>query len=56
MKTIDPLVLPNNFRSEELFQIATNVLDPVWLGSSKVEDVIGDLTSSMQAVLDMPRI
>ncbi len=56
METIDPLVLPNNFRSEELFQIATNVLDPVWLGSAKVEDVIADLTSSMQAVLDMPRI
>jgi multiple sugar transport system substrate-binding protein len=56
MKTIDPLVLPSNFRSNELFQIAKNVLDPVWLGEKKVEDVLDDLVSSMQMVLDQPRV
>ena len=56
MKTIDPLVLPDNFRYEELFQIAGNVLDPVWLGDSTVDDVIEELTTSMQQVLDMPRL
>jgi multiple sugar transport system substrate-binding protein len=56
MKTIDPLVLPNNFRYEELFQVAGNVLDPVWLGEQQIEDVIGELADSMQAVLDQPRI
>ena len=55
MKTIAPLVLPNNFRYEELFQIAKNELDPVWLGEAKVDDVIEDVRASMQAVLDMPR-
>jgi ABC-type glycerol-3-phosphate transport system substrate-binding protein len=56
MKTIDPLVLPSNFRSNELFQIAKNVLDPVWLGEKKVEDVLDDLVNSMQTVLDQPAI
>ena len=56
MKTIDPLVLPTNFRYEELFQVAANVLDPVWLGDQKIEDVIGELTDGMQMVLDQPRV
>lgn len=56
MKTIDPLVLPNNFRYEELFQIAKNTLDPVWLGEKTLDDVLEDLTSAMQQTLDMPRL
>ena len=55
MKTIAPLVLPNNFRYEELFQIAQNELDPVWLGEKRVEEVIGSVKESMQAILDQPR-
>lgn len=55
MKTVAPLVLPNNFRYEELFQIATNELDPVWLGDQTVDDVIADVQASMQDVLDLPR-
>jgi hypothetical protein len=49
------LVLPNNFRYEELFAIAKNELDPVWLGEAKVDDVIENVRSAMQDVLDMPR-
>ncbi|MCL4861355.1 MAG: extracellular solute-binding protein [Caldilineaceae bacterium] len=56
MKTIDPLVMPNNFRAEELFQVAKNVLDPVWLGEKKIDDVIGELASAMQMVMDQPRV
>ena len=46
MKTIDPLVVPHNFRYQELDVIAKNVLDPVWLGSKKVDDVIEELTTT----------
>lgn len=56
MKTVDPLRMPDNFRTEELFQIVTNVLDPVWLGEQTLDDVIGTLDESMQQVLDMPRV
>jgi multiple sugar transport system substrate-binding protein len=56
MQTVDPLYLPANFRSEELFQIAKNLLAPVWIGEKKVVDVIGELATQMQAVLDMPKI
>ncbi|GIW61090.1 MAG: hypothetical protein KatS3mg087_2156 [Patescibacteria group bacterium] len=56
MKTVDPLYLPANFRSEELFQIAKNSLDPVWLGEKKVSEVIDEMATQMQAILDMPRI
>lgn len=55
MKTIQPLVLPNNFRYNELFQIADNELDPVWLGEATIDDVIEGVRASMQDVLDMPR-
>ena len=55
MKTIAPLVYPNNFRYEELFQIATNELDPVWLGDKTVDEVIDSVQTSMQAVMDEPR-
>jgi len=56
MKTIDPLYLPANFRSEELFLAAKNQLDPVWLGESTVDAVMDGLVSEMQSILDMPRI
>ncbi len=55
MQDIAPLVLPNNFRYEELFQIAKNELDPVWLGEKTIDEVIGGVQESMQAVLDQPR-
>jgi multiple sugar transport system substrate-binding protein len=56
MQGVAPLVLPHNFRYEELFQIASNEFDPVWSGESTIEEVIGNVQASMQAVLDMPRV
>jgi len=56
MKTIDPLVVPNNFRYQELEVIAKNELDPVWLGEEKIDDMIDELTSAIQQTMDMPRL
>jgi len=54
MKTIDPLVVPANYRYQELEVIAKNDLDPVWLGDKKVDDVIEQLTNDIQQTMDMP--
>lgn len=56
MKTIDPLVLPANFRSEELLQVVQNVLAPVWLGDSTIDEVAPTLRESMQGILDQPAL
>jgi multiple sugar transport system substrate-binding protein len=56
MKTIDPLVVPNNFRYQELEVIAKNELDPVWLGEEKIDDMIDELTTAIQQTMDMPRL
>jgi len=56
MKTIDPLVVPANYRYQELEVIAENDLDPVWLGDKKVDDVIEQLTNDLQQTMDMPRL
>jgi ABC-type glycerol-3-phosphate transport system substrate-binding protein len=55
-KTIDPLVVPNNFRYQELEVIAKNELDPVWLGEERIDDMIDDLTTALQQTMDMPRL
>lgn len=54
MKTIDPLVVPANYRYQELEVIAKNDLDPVWLGDKTVDEVIETLTSDIQQTMDMP--
>ena len=56
MKTIDPLVVPANYRYQELEVIAKNDLDPVWLGDKTVDEVIETLTSDIQQTMDMPRL
>ncbi len=56
MKTIDPLLLPANFRNQEIFQVVDNILAPVWLNEKGLTDVMGELTSSLQQVLDKPKL
>ena len=56
MKTVDPLLLPANFRNQEVFQAVQNTLAPVWLTEKSLDDVLGDLTSSLQQILDKPKL
>ncbi|MFN8493875.1 MAG: extracellular solute-binding protein [Caldilineaceae bacterium] len=56
MKTIDPLLLPANFRYQEVFQVVENTLAPVWLTEKTLDNVLGDLTNGLQQVLDKPKL
>lgn len=51
-----PLVLPANFRETEHFKFVGDNLQALWLGLASVDDMIEDLNSGAQAILDKPAL
>jgi multiple sugar transport system substrate-binding protein len=47
-----PLVLPHNFRETEYFKTINEMLQVVWLGDKTLDEVIGDVQSAAQDILD----
>jgi hypothetical protein len=47
---------PANFRDSEYLSALQEGLDPVWLGEAQLSEVIGDVVSRAQSVLDMPTL
>ena len=51
-----PLVLPANFRETEHFKFIGDQIQALWLGLATVDDIIEDLNSGAQAILDKPAL
>ena len=51
-----PLVLPANFRETEHFKYIGDQIQALWLGLATVDDIIEDLNSGAQAILDKPAL
>ncbi len=51
-----PLVLPANFRETEHFKFVGDNLQALWLGLASVDDIIEDLNSGAQSILDKPAL
>ena len=51
-----PLVLPANFRETEHFKFIGDQIQALWLGLASVDDIIEDLNSGAQAILDKPAL
>ncbi len=51
-----PLVLPANFRETEHFKYVGDNIQALWLGLASVDDIIEDLNSGAQAILDKPAL
>ncbi len=51
-----PLVLPANFRETEHFKFVGDNLQALWLGLATVDDIIEDVNSGAQAILDKPAL
>jgi multiple sugar transport system substrate-binding protein len=56
MDTISPLVMPKNGRSGEMVSVVSNILTPVWDGTTQVDNVIGTLKTSLQDIVDKPAL
>ncbi len=56
MEEAMPLVLPANFRETEHFKFVGDNLQALWLGLATVDDIIEDVNSGAQAILDKPAL
>jgi multiple sugar transport system substrate-binding protein len=56
MDEILPLVLPANFRETEYFKTIGEMISEVWIGEKELAEVIDDVQSEAQAILDKPSL